>query len=131
MIERVRVVAAVIEREGRVLVCQRPAHKRHGGLWEFPGGKVEEGEDDLTALRRELSEELAVDVVAIGDEIFRNDDAGSHFTIAFIPTVIVGDPQPLEHDAIIWAGDEELESLDLAPSDAMYVVTRTAPEQGR
>jgi 8-oxo-dGTP pyrophosphatase MutT (NUDIX family) len=49
------VVAAVIERDGRLLVCQRPAHKRHGGLWEFPGGKCDPGESDAEAARRELS----------------------------------------------------------------------------
>ena len=66
----VRVVAAVIERasdEGaRLLVCRRPAHKRHGGLWEFPGGKVEAGEDLLHAARRELAEELALETETAG-----------------------------------------------------------------
>ena len=56
-----RVLATVIRRDGRLLVCQRPSHKRHGGLWEFPGGKVEPGESDLAASRRELAEELGVE----------------------------------------------------------------------
>jgi len=56
MEESVRVAAAVIERGGRLLVCQRPLGKRHGGLWEFPGGKLHEGEDLLAATTRELSE---------------------------------------------------------------------------
>lgn len=123
MNQRVRVVAAVIEREGRLLVCRRPTHKRHGGLWEFPGGKVEPDEDDMAALRRELREELAVEVVAVEDELFRSDDAGSHFTIAFIPTVIDGEPEPLEHEEIMWASPEELTRLDLAPSDLLFLRT--------
>ena len=50
-------MAAVIERDGKLLVCRRPGHKRHGGLWEFPGGKLEPGETIVDAARRELDEE--------------------------------------------------------------------------
>lgn len=121
---RVRVVAAVIERGTKVLVCRRPEHKRHGGLWEFPGGKVESGEDDLAALTRELDEELAVEVVSISAEVFRKDDSGSHFTIVFIPTVIAGEPRALEHDEVLWADEAALARLSLAPSDASYVSAR-------
>jgi 8-oxo-dGTP pyrophosphatase MutT (NUDIX family) len=56
------VLAAVIRRQDRYLVCRRPAHKRHGGLWEFPGGKLEPGETLLEAARRELREELGAEV---------------------------------------------------------------------
>ena len=56
----VRVIAAVIQRGDQRLICQRPPHKRHGGLWEFPGGKVEPNESDESAARRELAEELGV-----------------------------------------------------------------------
>ena len=62
------VVAAVIERDGQVLIGQRPAGKRHGLKWEFPGGKVEPGEAPEDALRRELEEELGIQAV-IGVEI--------------------------------------------------------------
>ena len=62
------VVAAVIERDGRVLIGQRPAGKRHGLKWEFPGGKVELGEPPEDALRRELEEELGIQAV-IGGQI--------------------------------------------------------------
>jgi 8-oxo-dGTP pyrophosphatase MutT (NUDIX family) len=50
-----RVLAAVIQRDSRLLLAQRPSHKRHGGLWEFPGGKLAIGEDHLAAARRELA----------------------------------------------------------------------------
>ncbi len=118
---RLRVVAAVIERNGNVLICQRPAHKRHGGLWEFPGGKLEAGEDDRSALRRELREELLVEVLDVGPELFRNDDPGSMFTIAFIPTVIAGEPRALEHEAVAWMAWDEMAELPLAPSDRRFV----------
>jgi 8-oxo-dGTP diphosphatase len=62
------VVAAVIERDGQVLIGQRPAGKRHGLKWEFPGGKVEPGEAAEAALRRELEEELGIQAV-IGVEM--------------------------------------------------------------
>lgn len=118
---RIRVVAAVIERDGRLLVCRRAAHKRHGGLWEFPGGKVEPGENDFAALQRELREELDVEVVRVAAETFRRQDPGSNFTIAFVPTAIAGEPEALEHQAIEWAKTEDLQRFDLAPSDAEFV----------
>ena len=60
---RVAVIAAVIQRGDKYLLGQRPESKRHGGLWEFPGGKVHDGESRLEAIRRELAEELALKVV--------------------------------------------------------------------
>ena len=66
---KIRVVAAVVERRGKYLVCRRPAHKRHADKWEFPGGKVHAGESDSDAIRRELDEELAVDARATADPL--------------------------------------------------------------
>ena len=65
-----RVVAAVIEKAGKVLVCQRTRHQTMPLKWEFPGGKIEEGEQPRDALRRELEEELGIHA-RIGDEIAR------------------------------------------------------------
>ena len=65
-----RVVAAVIEKDGKLLVCQRTRHQTMPLKWEFPGGKIEEGEQPRHALRRELEEELGIDA-KIGDEIVR------------------------------------------------------------
>jgi 8-oxo-dGTP diphosphatase len=64
------VVAALIVRDGRILVCQRTKHQPMALKWEFPGGKVEEGEEPRDALRRELQEELGIDA-EIGDEVAR------------------------------------------------------------
>ena len=63
--EKNRVLAAVIERSGKFLMCRRPEHKNHGGLFEFPGGKLEAGESLADAARRELLEELALEVLDV------------------------------------------------------------------
>jgi mutator protein MutT len=73
------VIAAVVSRGDELLVCQRPHEKRHGRLWEFPGGKCEPGESDADAARGELREELGVEVTEVGDEQFAIADPGSPF----------------------------------------------------
>lgn len=64
------VTAGVIRREGRILVCQRRADGHHPGKWEFPGGKLEPGEDLVTCMRRELHEELGIEA-EVGEELWR------------------------------------------------------------
>lgn len=120
----IRVLAAVIQQNDRLLVCQRPFHKRHGGLWEFPGGKVKDGESDLEAARRELLEELDVHVTEVGSVERSVKDPGSDFVIEFLPVTIQGDPRCLEHEALAWKWEEELLDLELAPSDRRYVEGR-------
>lgn len=118
---RTRVLAAVISRGDAYLICQRPAHKRHGGLWEFPGGKLEPGENDAHAAIRELREELGVHVTAVGDELLVVHDEGSPFWIAFVPVEIDGTPSCIEHSAHAWANPDALRSFALAPSDRRFV----------
>jgi 8-oxo-dGTP diphosphatase len=117
----IRVLAAVIQRGDQYLVCQRPLEKRHGGLWEFPGGKIEAGETDLEAASRELAEELGVAVSELGRTLFSIADEGSHFQIEFIPARIQGEPQTLEHMEIRWLRLSDLSSIPLAPSDHRFV----------
>jgi mutator protein MutT len=121
--EIVRVLAAVIQRQGRYLVCLRPPHKRHGGLWEFPGGKLEPDETLETAAARELREELGVDVIAFGALLYSHQEEGSPFRIDFLSLAIEGEPQALEHTALQWVSITELERLDLAPSDRAFAAT--------
>jgi mutator protein MutT len=116
-----RVVAAVVRRGEQLLVCQRPAHKRHGGLWEFPGGKCEPGESDADATARELHEELGVRTRAVGAPLFTAHDDGSPFEIVFLPVEIDGEPVAHEHEALYWGAPETLLTLPLAPSDRRFV----------
>lgn len=131
----VRVIAAVVERGGHFLFCRRPSHKRHGGMWEFPGGKIEEGESDFEAASRELAEELGVTVRSMAPSRFTATDPGSHFVIEFMLVEIDGSPQCIEHSEIRWVSLAEMAHLDLAPSDRRfveYLVThRDLEEQGR
>ena len=117
----ISVLAAVVRRNDKYLVCQRPVHKRHGRLWEFPGGKLKPGETYLDAARRELAEELGVEALAVGSPLFSMADPGSEFLIEFVPTEIVGEPQCLEHIDLKWLPLEQLPYLHLAPSDKRFV----------
>ena len=115
-----RVIAAVIERDGRFLLCQRPEHKRHGMLWEFPGGKLEEGETLFQAAQRELLEELALEVIDVGAVLYADSDAGSPFIIEFVKVDALGDAKLLEHHELRWVDKNELLSLALAPTDLRF-----------
>ncbi len=116
----IRVLAAVITRDGRYLVCRRAAHKRHGRAWEFPGGKLEPGESLLAAARRELAEELKVQVITVGPELHSEMDPGSPYRIEFVAVEIQGEPQCLEHEELRWVGLAELGTLELAPADRQF-----------
>jgi 8-oxo-dGTP diphosphatase len=123
----VRVLAAVIQRQGRYLLCLRPPQKRHGGLWEFPGGKLEAGESLAQAARRELKEEVGVEVTEWGPPLFSHREAGSRYQIEFLPIEIIGEPRALEHDQVRWVSLEELKSLPLAPSDRAFAESYAFP----
>ena len=111
----------MITRGEELLVCQRPRHKRRGGLWEFPGGKVEPGEEDEPAARRELAEELGIHFDRVGEAELEIADAGSDLLIAFIPVEASGSPVCHEHSALMCGAPAELAQLPLAPSDRWYV----------
>jgi len=99
------VTAAVIRDRGLVLIAQRPAHGLLGGLWEFPGGKLQSGEDLASCLQREILEELAVPV-SVGGRLGVYRHAYTHFRVtlhAFECTLADGSqPQTLEHTALEW-----------------------------
>lgn len=111
----------MIERGGRFLLCRRPAGKRHAGLWEFPGGKFLPGESPLEAARRELAEELGVEVLSLGDRLLAAADPGSSFVVEFHRAAIAGEPRPLEHDELAWVAPEDFASYALAPSDRAMI----------
>lgn len=111
---RVRVVGAVIQRGGRVLMARRPVGRRHAGLWEFPGGKVEPGEDDATALARELLEEMAVAAV-VGELVAEGND--ERVILACYRVEILGEPVALFHDRLAWIPLDQLRDLPTPPAD--------------
>ncbi len=113
------VVAALIWDENRFMICQRPAHKARGSLWEFVGGKVEPGESKEEALVRECREELGV-TVDVG-EIFMEvthqyPDITVHLTL-FSASIREGVPQKLEHQDIRWITAEEIGKFSFCPAD--------------
>ena len=113
------VVAALIWEGNQFMICQRPAHKARGLLWEFVGGKVEPGETRQEALIRECREELAV-TVAVG-EVFLEvthtyPDLTVHLTL-FHASIARGVPQKLEHNDIRWITVEEIPQYDFCPAD--------------
>jgi 8-oxo-dGTP diphosphatase len=118
--EKQRVVAAVIQRQGKLLLCRRPPEKKHGGLWEFPGGKLEANESVEDAAKRELSEELTLRVHRVGRTIFSVYDDHSGYTIEFVEVVALGEVHLVEHTDYLWAGLQELLALPLAPSDRQF-----------
>lgn len=122
------VLAAVISRHGPVLIAQRARHKRHGGLWEFPGGKIQPGESLFEAARREIDEELGMSVARVGDVLFEHQDPGSSFLIKFVEVEAEGDPVPSEHEAVAWAFPHELGQYSLAPSDRAFASALTGSE---
>lgn len=123
----IHVVAAVLRRGDRYLVCRRPANKRHGGLWEFPGGKLVGGETRADALRRELDEELGLEVLEHGSVLFEASDEGSPFVIEFIETTAVGDLVLHEHSEAAWLTPTELATIPLAPADARFAARLRDP----
>ncbi|MAY79289.1 MAG: 8-oxo-dGTP diphosphatase MutT [Deltaproteobacteria bacterium] len=115
----VRVVAGVVMEEGRVMVTRRGPHVRLAGLWEFPGGKVEDGEDDHTALARELWEELQIRVEVgecVGENI-HTEERGPFCLVAYRATIMEGRPVLSDHDEIAWITPDKLSQLDWAPAD--------------
>ena len=113
------VVAALIWEKDRFMICQRPAHKARGLLWEFVGGKVEPGETKEQALIRECREELAV-TVSVG-EVFMEvthtyPDLTVHLTL-FHASLAEGTPQKLEHNDIRWITTEEIPQYPFCPAD--------------
>ncbi len=113
------VVAALIWDRNKFMICQRPAHKARGLLWEFVGGKVESGETKEQALIRECQEELAVTLSV--DKIFMDviheyPDLTVHLSL-FNATILEGVPQKVEHNDIKWITPSEIPNYEFCPAD--------------
>ena len=113
------VVAALIRQGEQFMICQRPAYKARGLLWEFVGGKVEPGEIKEQALIRECREELAV-TLSVGDVfmdvVHEYPDLMVHLTL-FNAIIAEGEPVKLEHNDIRWITPSEIPNYDFCPAD--------------
>ena len=113
------VVAALIWDNDKFMICQRPAHKARCLLWEFVGGKVEQGETKEQALIRECREELNV-LLSVSDVfmdvVHEYPDITVHLTL-FNATIAEGEPQKLEHNDIQWITPSEITKYEFCPAD--------------
>lgn len=118
------VVCGVIEDgRGRFLACLRPQGKHLGGLWEFPGGKVDPGEAPAAALVRELREELGVEILVL-ESLQAVDWEYSDVTIRLRPyrsRVVSGEIRAIEHQEVRWCDSSDWEELDWAPADVPVI----------
>jgi len=125
------VVAGVIERDGKILICRRRADQPHPLKWEFPGGKLEAGESPAAALIRELREELGIESEA-GDEIMRYE-----FTYPGKPSILLiflnvtawrGEIVNRIFETIRWESHQALSTYDFLEGDARFLAALTDPQ---
>jgi 8-oxo-dGTP diphosphatase len=124
-VKHISVVAAVVQRSGRLLICQRRRDDVFPLKWEFPGGKIKAGESPQQALARELEEELGVKAT-VGPEIYRTRH---HYTqpetdvelIFFSADVGEAEPHNLAFEQIVWAERKELEKFDFLQADRDFI----------
>ena len=127
------VCGVLLDLGGRALACRRAADRHLGGLWEFPGGKVEDGEDPREALARELFEELGITVL-VGDRfgavVDWTDGVVRIRLSAFLCEILEGVVEPLEHEEIRWCDADELRSLRWAEAD-LPILEELLPSMAR
>ena len=114
-----QVVAALIWSGDKFMICQRPAHKARGLLWEFVGGKVEPGETKEQALVRECREELAIEV-SVHNEFMTVTHAYPDITVhltLFCATIKEGIPKLIEHSDLKWITPAEIRNYEFCPAD--------------
>lgn len=128
------VVAGVVQREdGRYLLARRPPGGHLAGLWEFPGGGVEDGETSETALVRELQEELGI-TVEVGEPVtfaWHRDDAREILLLFYRAALQGGVPQGCEGQEVAWFAPEELPALETPPADASLLRLLASGRLGR
>ena len=118
----ITVTAAILIRDGQVLIGRRKPGLRHAGKWEFPGGKVEPGETSRACLKRELKEEFNIHVKvgeAFADNVFSYRRGEVHLT-AFWVDWIDGEIRATDHDRIAWVLPANLKAYDLLPADIPF-----------
>ena len=122
----IRVVAAVIQRQGRLLICQRRRSDPFGLKWEFPGGKLRPSETPRAGLARELREELGCSTVCVGPEIYRTRhryrEMADSVEISFIAVCDMSPaPRNLAFERVVWSLPQDLPGYDFLPADRALV----------
>jgi 8-oxo-dGTP diphosphatase len=115
----IKVVCGIIYKDGKIFIARRKPHKSMGGLWEFPGGKIEEGEEYADSLKRELQEELEMQV-EVNDFLMENIHNYDTFIIQLIALnceYISAKMKLADHDQFKWVSPNKLLSFELAPAD--------------
>lgn len=113
----ITVLAAVIEKEGRFLLCRRAPGRSNAGKWEFPGGKLEEGETEQQCLARELREELGVEA-EVGEFAGEFLEQDGRFLIRYYRAILKSDNLTLsDHDGAEWVGREGLLMCEMTTAD--------------
>lgn len=117
------VVAALIIKDGRLMICQRPNFKSRPLLWEFPGGKVEENETKEQALKRECKEELdiSIEVTELYTEVIHTyPDVSIHLSL-FKAHIEKGEPRLIEHNDLQWITLNQLDKFNFCPADKTII----------
>ena len=122
----IEVTAAIIKRDNRILICQRPEGKSCGLLWEFPGGKVEYGETGEQCIIREIQEELGITLRVIRkltDVTFEYPDRTVHLNF-YITEIESGELTLKEHNAYAWIAQAEISNYQFCPADKKMLSSR-------
>lgn len=128
------VAAALVDAAGRVLIAQRPSGKHLAGGWEFPGGKLEPGEERLAGLERELREELGISIIGAPRPLIRVHHAYPSREVLLDMWVVKrygGEPRGLDGQALRWCTQDELATVELLPADEPIVRALRLPERLR
>jgi 8-oxo-dGTP diphosphatase len=115
------VVGAALVRDGRVLAARRTTPAAAAGRWEFPGGKVEDGESPESALVREIAEELGVEIVVRRWLAGAAPIGTTHELTVALASVVAGDPAPVEHDLVRWLRPDEFDDVDWLDPDRPFL----------
>jgi mutator protein MutT len=116
-------VAAIWNERQQILIDKRRQHGLHGGLWEFPGGKIEPGETIEACIKREIMEELGI-VVEVGDRLITIDHDYSKFTVRLYVhhcRYVSGEPQTIECDEIRWVTLDEIDQFTFPQANAQII----------
>jgi 8-oxo-dGTP diphosphatase len=118
-----KVTAAILVKDNKILIAKRPSNDKLANKWEFPGGKIEDGETPEECLVREIKEEFNIDIEVktyFGNSIY-NYDHGSIELLAYLAHTESIELTPTAHDEYIWVSISELTKYDFAPADIPFV----------